>query len=544
MRFRLSTFALAGALALLPLAAFAKDGENSAGTIKFDETSFEVSEDAGSVTIRVERSNGEDGAVSVHYSTSNGSAIAGQDYTAASGTLSWASGDESDRTFTVAIANDSAQEGGETFQIALSGATGGAAIDSARGTTTVVILANDGGSGGSGGTGGTGGNGGGDDDGDHDGDDDDDSNRAGTIKFDERDFVAVEESGKAVITVERSGGESGAVSVQYSTANGTATAGQDYTATSGTLTWAAGDESSKSFTVPILNDGAAEGTETVLFTLSNPTGGASLSAARGTSVLRIVDDGTGGFDDGNHGNDDNGGGNGSSNGKFEIRTIGLQGIEGQNAVVRVERSRGAVGAVSVRLSTSDLSAKAGEDYTATSVTLNWAAGDKADKTVQIPISDDAKAEGNETVRLTLSNPTGGATLDDEDDEATLTILDDDGQTTGCVADDDTGCLSGNRFKVEVHWRTQDGTSGIGHIDEITPDSAVVWFFNVNNKEMLVKVIDACELGNYWVFFAATTNVDFTVEVTDTVTGVVKEYKNPANNPAAPVQDTFTFSCNG
>lgn len=535
MRFRLSTLVLAGVLALLPLTAFAKDGENSAGTLKFDESSFEVSEDAGSVTIRVERSNGEDGAVSVQYATSNGSAVAGQDYTAASGTLSWGAGDESDRTFTVAIANDSTQEGGETFAITLSGATGGAAIDSQRGTTTVVILANDGGSGG---------NGGGDDDGDHDGDDDDDGNRAGTIKFDERDFVAVEESGKAVITVERSGGESGAVSIQYSTANGTATAGQDYTATSGTLSWAAGDESSKSFTIPLLNDSAAEGTETVLLTLSNPTGGASVSAARGTSVLRIVDDGTGGFDDGNHGNDDNGGGGGTGNGKFEIRTLGLQAIEGQpNAIVRVERSKGAAGAVSVRLSTSDLSARAGEDYTATSVTLNWANGDKADKTVQIPISDDSKTEGNETVRLTLSNPTGGATLDDEDDEATLNILDDDGQTSNCVADDDTGCLSGNRFKVEVHWRTQDGTAGVGHVEEISPDSAVVWFFNVNNKEMLIKVIDACTLGNYWVFFAATTNVDFTVEVTDTVTGVIKEYKNPANNPAAPVQDTFTFACN-
>jgi hypothetical protein len=511
MRFRFSTLALAGTLALLPVAALA-DGP---GTLKFDEASFEVSEDAGSVTIRVERSNGEDGAVSVQYSTSNGSAVAGQDYTSTSGTLSWGAGDESDRTFTVAIANDSTQEGGETFQITLSGATGGAAIDSERGTTMVVILA-----------------------------DDDDSNLAGTIKFDERDFVAVEESGKAVITVERSGGESGAVSIQYSTANGTATAGQDYTATSSTLSWGAGDGSSKSFTIPLLNDSAAEGTETVLLTLSNPGGGASVSAARGTSILRIVDDGTGGFDDGNHGNDDNGGGaGGTGNGKFEIRTLGLQVIEDQpNAVVRVERSKGATGAVSVRLSTSDLSARAGEDYTATGVTLNWAAGDRADKTVQIPISDDAKTEGNETVRITLSNPTGGATLDDEDDVATLTIVDDDGQTTNCVADDDTGCLSGNRFKVEVHWRTQDGTSGVGHIDEITPDSAVAWFFNPDNKEMLIKVLDACTLGNYWVFFAATTNVDFTVEVTDTVTGVVKEYKNPANNPAAPVQDTFTFAC--
>lgn len=516
------------ALALLPLPAFADPG-----ILKFDEESFEVSEDAGVALIRVERSQGEDGAVSVQYGTSNGTAVAGQDYTAVSGTLSWGSGDESDRTIQVPITNDSAAEGLETFQMALSGATGGASVDSERGTTTVRILANDGGSGG----------GGDDDDPDDDGDDDDDGNSAGTIKFDEREFLALEESGRAVITVERSGGEGGTVSVQFSTQNGTAAAGQDYTAVSGTLTWGPGDGGHKTFTIPILDDSAAEGSETVRLALSGPTGGASLSATRGTSVLRIVDEGSGGFDDGNDGNDDGSPG-GSANGKIEFEGLGFQVIEGRPfAVVRVERSRGAQGAVSVQLSTGDLSARAGEDYTATTVTLNWAAGDGSDRTVQIPILQDTKTEGNEAVRLTLSNPTGGAVVDGEDRESTLTILDDDGQTAACVQDGDTGCLSANRFKVEVAWRLQDGSTGVGHVEPLSDDSAVIWFFNVDNKEMLLKVLDACQpFGSYWVFFAATTNVDFTATVTDTQTGVVKEYKNPANNAAKPVQDTVTFSC--
>lgn len=516
MRFKLLLM-----LALLPAAAFA-DGP---GVLKFDEESFEVAEEAGVVTIRVERSQGEDGAVSVQYATSNGTATAGQDYTPASGTLSWAAGDGSDRTFTVPILNDSAAEGSETFQIALSNATGGASVSSERGTTIVRILASDGGSGGGGGNGG-------DDDPDDDGDDDDDDNRAGTIKFDERDFVALEESGKAVITVERSGGEAGTVSVQFSTQNGTATAGQDYTAVSGTLTWGPGDGGHKTFTIPLLDDSAGDGNETVQLVLSNPTGGASLSATRGTSVLRILETGA----------DDNGGA-GSGNGKIEIDGLGFQVIEGAPfGIVRVERSRGAQGAVSVRLSTSDLSARAGEDYTATSATLSWPAGDSSDRTVQIPILQDTKTEGNESVLLTLSNVTGGALLDDR--TATLTILDDDGQTAACVEDDDTGCLSSNRFKVEVAWRLQDGTTGVGHIEPVSDDSAMVWFFSLGNKEMLLKVLDACQaFDSYWVFFAATTNVDFTVTVTDTQTGVVKEYKNPANNAASPVQDTFTFSCN-
>ena len=59
----------------------------------------------------------------------------------------------------------------------------------------------------------------------------------------------------------------------------------------------------------------------------------------------------------------------------------------------------------------------------------------------------------------------------------------------------------------------------------------------------IKVLDACDTFEaYWVFFAATTNVDFTVKVTDTETGLVKEYTNTGGNAADPVQDTFTFEC--
>ena len=71
----------------------------------------------------------------------------------------------------------------------------------------------------------------------------------------------------------------------------------------------------------------------------------------------------------------------------------------------------------------------------------------------------------------------------------------------------------------------------------------MWFFRKGNKELLIKVLDACDTFEaYWVFFAATTNVDFTVKVTDTETGLVKEYTNTGGNAADPVQDTFTFEC--
>ena len=93
------------------------------------------------------------------------------------------------------------------------------------------------------------------------------------------------------------------------------------------------------------------------------------------------------------------------------------------------------------------------------------------------------------------------------------------------------------------WRTAQGGAGAGGVIPVEGGrSGLVWFFNPSNIEMLVKVIDACrDFGRYWVFFSATTNVDFTLTVTDTETGVVKQYANPLGRATEPVQDTLTFS---
>ena len=94
------------------------------------------------------------------------------------------------------------------------------------------------------------------------------------------------EGGKATITVTRTGGKHGGVTVDYATSNGTAAAGADYTAASGTLTFGAG-QTSRTFAVATIQDKAAEGPETL--TLSNPDGGANLGASSVATVL-IKDD--------------------------------------------------------------------------------------------------------------------------------------------------------------------------------------------------------------------------------------------------------------
>lgn len=109
----------------------------------------------------------------------------------------------------------------------------------------------------------------------------------GAFQFSTSGYSVNEGQGTATITVSRTGGSSGAVAVNFATADGTATAGSDYTATSGTLNFADG-QTSATFTVPILEDTLIEGNQTINLTLSNPTGGAVLGAPA-TAMLSITD---------------------------------------------------------------------------------------------------------------------------------------------------------------------------------------------------------------------------------------------------------------
>jgi hypothetical protein len=129
--------------------------DTQAGTIQFESATSSVSESGGSATITATRTGGGDGAVSVSYATSDGTASAGSDYTAASGTLTWADGDSEDKTFTITISDDSSVEADETVNLALTNASAGSSLGG-QNATVLTIVDNDtnGDSGGSGGGGG------------------------------------------------------------------------------------------------------------------------------------------------------------------------------------------------------------------------------------------------------------------------------------------------------------------------------------------------------------------------------------------------------
>jgi len=504
MRTAKAVLTMAIFLILPAFAGRAQATDAGPGVLRFDEPSFQVPSGATVVTVNVERSSGSSGAVSVHYSATAGTAAAGIDFVATSGTLSWANGDEATKTFAVTVMLNAASAG-KTVQLNLFDAAGGATILSTRAQALLVL---------------PGGSGGGDDGGG------DGGHGTGVIGFDEHDYVAVAAAGKAVITVEREGAAAGAVSIDYHTQDGTAVAGKDYTAASGTLHWPAGDESKKTFFVPLSLNGAG----TVKLILSNPQGGATLSTEHAMALLSI----------GGPGHEDHPPGQGGGAGTIKFDEDSFQVIAGDTATITVERSGGHAGAVSVQYATSDGSGVAGTDYLTTSGTLSWGPDEQGVKTFQVDSLINPQGSGK-TVRLTRSNPTGGATLA-EGKTSTLFVLDKNGDTTPCSDDDSTLCAAGGRFRVRVTWRTGQGLTGPGHAVKLNANSGAFWFFSSDNTEMLVKVLDACApFNSFWVFYAATTNVGFSVEVTDTRSGLVKTYSNPYGLAAPSINDTGTFA---
>jgi uncharacterized repeat protein (TIGR02543 family) len=114
-------------------------------------------------------------------------------------------------------------------------------------------------------------------------------NPAGEVAFSAATYNVAEDGGSAIITVDRSGGTVGAISVDYSTSDGTATDGSDFSATSGTLSWANGDGTSKTFGVPITNDSDHEDfIESIDLILTNTVGATIVDP--NSATLNIEDD--------------------------------------------------------------------------------------------------------------------------------------------------------------------------------------------------------------------------------------------------------------
>lgn len=111
----------------------------------------------------------------------------------------------------------------------------------------------------------------------------------------------------------------------------------------------------------------------------------------------------------------------------------------------------------------------------------------------------------------------------------------------CEPDAFTRCLGHSRFAVRVDWWARDG-SGRARVVEVGGDeSSLFSFFDEGNWELLVKVLDGCDVNeSFWVFGAAATDLDYRIVVTDTRAGLEREYRQPPGGGARAVSDTNAF----
>ena len=342
--------------------------DDDASYLQFSAPTYEVNENGGNAQITVTRAVRMDVAVSVYYTTSNGTAVAPGDYATTFATLNWDVDDITSRLISVPIVNDPDPEGNETVTLTLSSPSTYAVLGEPSSTVLTIV----------------------DDDG-------------SMLALGSAAYATNERDGSVTVEVMRTNSTTGTVTVDYATSDGSASSGSDYIQVSGTLSWGDGDGAAKTFEIPILEDGASESDETVDITLSNPTGTSAISSP-GASVLTISD-------------------NDGSAVQFSASTFEAQ-EDGGSALITVQRVGGTEGAVSVAYTTGGGTATAGADYGAASGTLNWADGDGGDKTFTIDLIDDALIELTETVALALHSPSGNASLQ-VPSAATLSIIDDE-----------------------------------------------------------------------------------------------------------------------
>ena len=210
------------------------------------------------------------------------------------------------------------------------------------------------------------------------------------------DARGIESAGSLSFRLDLNKSPRSAASVKFSTRDGTAKSGEDYTATSKTVEFGAGD-TRKTVAVPMTSDDSAEPDERFTVHLSEAAG---LAVLDGEGTGTIVDDDA-------------------------LPTVSISDARARESAGKLEfpvtLSNPFRSAVSVDFSTSDGTAVAGEDYTGTTETVEFDAG-QTKRTVAVPVADDGEVEPDETLTASLSNPTGATILDGE---AAGTIVNDD-----------------------------------------------------------------------------------------------------------------------
>ncbi|HEY0170384.1 MAG TPA: Calx-beta domain-containing protein [Pyrinomonadaceae bacterium] len=330
--------------------ALVSSAEPIATGLQFGQESVTRPESGFQALFTVTRTGDLSQTTTVDYATADGTATSGEDYTATSGTLTFAPG-ETARTVSVLITQDDIFEGTESLTLNLSAPSGGAAVS---GTAAAAINITD--------------------------DDPFPTLNVADVRAVEGHAGAKD----AEFLVTLRGRSPDAVTVNYATSDGTAAAGSDYEATSGTLTLPP-LATSGVIRVRIIGDTQVEPEETFKVTISGPVN-AGFDKFEGTATI-INDDGP-------------------TLVRFLNNFREVNESAGQ-VVLTVVRSGDLSAPSTVSYATSDGTANEVSDYTLTLGTLGFAAGE-VEKSFPVLVTNDVFAEPQETFNVTLSAPDGAA----------------------------------------------------------------------------------------------------------------------------------------
>ena len=322
--------------------------------VSFSNATYLVSKNVstGFAPIGVIRFGSTNGTCSVNFiTTTNGTAVAGVDFIPTNTTIIFNPGD-SIKQVPIPIINNGLFEANPTVVFLLTNAVNAALFSPSNATLTIrnTVVA------------------------------------PGQLCFSATNYTVSEGAGSAIITVVRTNGTSGSVSVAYNTVPGTALPGVNYTTTSGTLTFNDGD-TTKTIVVPLLATSFVQGPVNLSVVLSNPSGGATLIAPTNTT-LTILNNNVG-FNFVN-----------ATNYFSETNAF---------AAVFVQCIGSPTSTVSVNYSTANGTATSGVNYTAVSNKLTFTTGETL-QAILVPLIDDANVTGDLTFTINLSNPTNGTQL--------------------------------------------------------------------------------------------------------------------------------------
>jgi hypothetical protein len=326
--------------------------------LSFSPASYDVTEGTLTRNVTVNRTGSVAAAASFDYATSDGTALAGQDYTAKSARLTIAAG-KSSATIAIPILNDTFDEAlDETFTVSMSNPSAGVFLGVDEATVNIQ-----------------------------------DNDQGGTLELGVESLKVTEGKVpvKVKVPVSRTGTAplAGSVGVTFTTFGGTALPGEDYTEVTQTLTFPAG-VTTVSAEVTILPDAIDENDEVFGVRIVAPSEGADLGELT-TALVKVVDDDSGGSV------------------QFLAPTYsGTEGVGSGQVLVKVQRT-GGLATASVELSIDSSTATLGDDFTLAAGELDFAAGQTL-LTVPLAILNDPLGEPPETVTLKLENPTGGASL--------------------------------------------------------------------------------------------------------------------------------------